>query len=655
MIARTCYWLLPMAFLVSRAGNAQKSSDLEKDYEFALTLFYEEYYPDALEQFLQIAEVDANYEDIPYRIETLHFMAGDYERPLDTLLAYADSYGAEDKFYHYWLGQVFAKKYLFSEAISSWRTFLDMSAYKSPEIVEETRQFIEKAEKSIAFFSAQGEYKVRELPTINTLEDERHPVKIGRGDLAYLHTEVNDAGEEITEIRLRADDSSHKQLFSNIEFSVRGFGAFGHGGPGIYLFDAKGSTMKATAKGTSWTRPEDSNLKIPKSKNGMEIFLSSDEQLAFFISSKGYSKNGTDIYYMRKDPSGKWQRPEALPPHINTLKNQRSPYFDESTANLYFSSDGFESVGGYDVFKVQFDSTSGSWGQPQQLPYPVNTPQDELDFVIGQDGIGYFSSNRLYSKGGLDIYQAQRLIMVDVNGQLVSDDGPTAGGTPKRSITFEPLNYVGDMYQVRADEDGTFKAKLSLNDPYLVSVFERGRIIYEDTLLLADLSEKSQVEVVIPQKASSDETEQIARTRIAAGEIEELDETDIFRAQGKSYFRKGAAVGENIYYEFGVIDKSKGSEETFRSLVELLKANPEETLEISGYTDNVGPADANLWVSRRRAMMVKKLLVQRGINPERLVTTGYGERFPIASNDDEKEGREFNRRIEFYLVKSFGN
>ena len=75
----------------------------------------------------------------------------------------------------------------------------------------------------------------------------------------------------------------------------------------------------------------------------------------------------------------------------------------------------------------------------------------------------------------------------------------------------------------------------------------------------------------------------------------------------------------------------------------------ETALEIAGHTDSAGDAGVNQKLSQRRADVVRKYLVQSGVNPDQLKATGYGETQPVADNRSES-GRKANRRIEFRVL-----
>ncbi len=114
-------------------------------------------------------------------------------------------------------------------------------------------------------------------------------------------------------------------------------------------------------------------------------------------------------------------------------------------------------------------------------------------------------------------------------------------------------------------------------------------------------------------------------------------------------------VGESIVLE-GIVfatDKaaiSPESEATLERALNALNLHPEVAVEIRGYTDNTGSRKTNIRLSQARADAVKNWLVARGISSDRVTTKGYGPDDPIAPNTT-KEGRQKNRRIEFFRTK----
>jgi len=105
-------------------------------------------------------------------------------------------------------------------------------------------------------------------------------------------------------------------------------------------------------------------------------------------------------------------------------------------------------------------------------------------------------------------------------------------------------------------------------------------------------------------------------------------------------------IAQNIYFESGTSDINPGSYPTLEIIFQLLVDNKSMLIEIGGHTDNVGSESNNLQTSLQRAQSVKNWLVTKGANKSLIMAKGYGESDPIATNDDELDGRELNRRIE---------
>lgn len=106
---------------------------------------------------------------------------------------------------------------------------------------------------------------------------------------------------------------------------------------------------------------------------------------------------------------------------------------------------------------------------------------------------------------------------------------------------------------------------------------------------------------------------------------------------------------ERIEFAYRKADLTPQSLPVLEAVREILVAHPELLrLEIQGHTDDIGPNDYNLELSRERAEAVRAWLVAQGIEAARLSALGYGESRPLADNDND-EGRQANRRVEFHI------
>lgn len=109
-------------------------------------------------------------------------------------------------------------------------------------------------------------------------------------------------------------------------------------------------------------------------------------------------------------------------------------------------------------------------------------------------------------------------------------------------------------------------------------------------------------------------------------------------------------VFSNLEFATGSAEIAASSYASLDMLVELLEKRPEYRIYIAGHTDNTGNAKLNEKLSKDRAESVRKYLVDKGIDPERIKTEGFGSSRPVESNETP-EGRQKNRRVEFRVIK----
>ncbi|MBL4623913.1 MAG: PD40 domain-containing protein, partial [Flavobacteriales bacterium] len=178
-----------------------------------------------------------------------------------------------------------------------------------------------------------------------------------------------------------------------------------HDGKEIFIYrDSKqGDIYLANRDGDSWDRPKPIK-EINTGYHESSACFSFDKKTIYFVSDKPGGYGGRDIYYSNKQEDGTWGIPENLGGKINTQYDEERLYIHPNGKIIFFSSQGHNSMGGYDIFFSELDD-SGNWGKPENLGYPINGPDDEISFVITAEGDrGYFSSYRPGGKGDRDIY-----------------------------------------------------------------------------------------------------------------------------------------------------------------------------------------------------------------------------------------------------------
>lgn len=109
----------------------------------------------------------------------------------------------------------------------------------------------------------------------------------------------------------------------------------------------------------------------------------------------------------------------------------------------------------------------------------------------------------------------------------------------------------------------------------------------------------------------------------------------------------------DVLFDFDKASLKPGGQRAANNLAQFLQEYPERNVMIEGFTDIVGPADYNQELSRRRANAVRQELLNQGISASRIRIRGYGEQYPVASNNTEA-GRQQNRRVEVIISDQDG-
>ncbi len=132
--------------------------------------------------------------------------------------------------------------------------------------------------------------------------------------------------------------------------------------------------------------------------------FSADMQSLYFSSNRPGGFGGMDLYVSRYLGNQRWSEPKNLGPSINTSGDEMFPFLHFDNATFYFTSNGWKSIGGSDIFVSRL--VEDQFSAPVNLGYPVNTIDNESGLVVNASGkVAYFSSDRYGGFGQMDIYQ----------------------------------------------------------------------------------------------------------------------------------------------------------------------------------------------------------------------------------------------------------
>lgn len=348
--------------------------------------------------------------------------------------------------------------------------------------------------------------------------------------------------------------------------------------------------------------------------------ISSDGRTLYFVRGLGSTARNLDLYYSTLSAEGYWSEAKKVEGLINTPEKETSPYIHFDNQSLYFSSNGHPGMGDLDFF-VSRRQPDGTWGEPQNLGYPINTPGQEFSLIVAPDGkIGFFSSDNIEGGYGLlDLYsfelpeESRAQEIAYIKGRVINKK---TREPISAEIEFSDINKNTVVLTEQSGKDGNYFSVLPGRADYALSIQKKGFLFYSKNFTLS--------------------TESAERAYVLNVELIPIE-------VGKK------VKLENIFFDFDSYKLQERSFSELNTIYSFLKENPGVEISIEGHTDNQGTAAYNKSLSENRAKSVYTYLVEKGIAKERLSYKGYGDTQPVATNDTE-EGRALNRRTEVKIT-----
>lgn len=374
-----------------------------------------------------------------------------------------------------------------------------------------------------------------------------------------------------------------------------------------------------------WNKPVNLGPSINSAQWESQPSFSSDGKTLYFVRGNPL-RNGTvkniDIFYSVVEADGKFGTAVRLPENINSKGEEESVFIHPDNQTLYFSSRGHVGMGGADIFMSR-RKADGTWGDPVNLGFPVNSADDENSLLVSPSGrMAYFASDREGGVGGLDLYE------FELPAELKPEPITYVKGSVYNAQTREPLEASFELIDLESQKlltrsysqkNGEFLVTLTANKNYLVNVSRDGFLFYSDNFILKDLKTDFNKPFVL----------NIPLEPIDTGSTVEL---------------------KNVFFDVNKSELRPESRTELDKLVSFLLKNPNLKIELGGHTDNTGDKKANQVLSENRAKAVQEYLVTVGkIGAGRLTYKGYGDTRPKVANDTP-ENKAKNRRTEFKVT-----
>lgn len=302
-------------------------------------------------------------------------------------------------------------------------------------------------------------------------------------------------------------------------------------------------------------------------------------------------------------------------------------------------------MGSYDIYKSVYNAKNNVWTEPENLGYPINTPDDDIFYITSSDGKrAYYSSVREDGLGYTDIYLITTPEgMKDIEPVVEKKKEPVSQNVVEPKKVVVPLRYLVNIVDAQSKAPLAVKVRLQgLNDNVIVSSIPVSPGIYEFKITHPSAKD---YRLSIEKEGYVFLNENV-KIQGASGNEQSLNRTVQLRKLSVGTI----SVLRNIYFDYDRATFTTQSYSDLNKLEAMLRQNSLLKVEISGHTDNYGHWKYNTTLSQKRAEAVKDYLTKKGIDSRRVKAMGYGESKPLATNDDEDEGRELNRRVEFKVL-----
>jgi peptidoglycan-associated lipoprotein len=404
-----------------------------------------------------------------------------------------------------------------------------------------------------------------------------------------------------------------------------------------------------------WTEPAILPINDSLAWDGSPAF-SRDGKTLYFASNRAGGAGGIDLYRTNMDASGRFSKPVNMGRDINTAGDEMFPYVAEG-GKLYFASDGHPGLGKLDLFSAT--RTQGVI-TIENLGLPFNSPQDDFGLVFYKDlNKGFFASNRSGGKGDDDIYyfagpeepdSTDIAKHTDPNDPLNPNNPNYVNGKPKvvryflagsvvttgssptpidsAIVHILPDTSDTQIAQLPTSAEGKFgKQPVEEGKSYSLLVERKGYISKREPFTMNGRS-------IPPIFLTKEITDTTYNVTIRLDKLE-LNKTFVL---------------ENIYYDLDKYNIRPDAAIELDKLVQILKDNPTMKIELSSHTDARATDAYNMTLSQNRAESAVAYLNTKGIDADRMVARGYGERELIVPNAKTEEEHQRNRRTEFTIL-----
>lgn len=485
--------LLLVCLLIQMVCHSVEAQRAKKNaIYYADSVFFEESFSAALPLYDKILEEYPLEEAVKYHRYVAYHLSDGRGTEMLPMFDYDHVKGPVDKFYDYWMGRIYYQRYEFDKAKEHFQKFLAIEDYKSKQIVTDVKNHLYRIKKAEPYYNKPDDYIVEQLQApVNSKFSDISPAFFGGHDeLLFASSRPNSAQPNKKEDKFLIYHSlkSGKQWQSPT--LLERLGVFSKNNAMIEVVNNSGKLfMNSRDEGglffseptdDGWTYPRKFNSELSKSQIGSHFFISDDEASIYFAFRRpGY---GFEIYETHYDLiNNTWSTPAPVKGQVNSRKSEDYPFLSHDGKYLYFSSNRRSSMGGYDIYRSTLDETTGLWSEAENMGFPINTTDDDINFQLNDDDIsGFFSSNRLHTNGDFDIYYFHKEGKVVAQGNVF--DKATGDRVSDVKVDFQLVKYSDETFHSMTNEAGRYQTTLFENEEYVVQLSKEDRVFHEEKL-----------------------------------------------------------------------------------------------------------------------------------------------------------------------------
>ncbi|GAA4451408.1 OmpA family protein [Rurimicrobium arvi] len=644
----------------NKANDPVKDLPYDKKLKWADNLYKEGSYFNAMEYYKQLKQEQPRLPYLSYQLAECCYATRDYVQGAGY---YQEAYAAgktlypEAKFKEAVMLKMSGK---FDDAIIAFNQFITDNPKTFKKAKKRAKIEIDGCVMAKNSINAPQPFTLKNAgPNVNSAYTESAPYPLGDTGLLYSSMRQN----QVVQVDRRNSEAymsrfmvSTKQKFVDdvdsfqwaLDFKDGDFnnprahignGCYSPGGDRFYFTRCQEEdSMRVICKifvskfeKNKWGRPTELGEGINEEGSNTHPCIAKvgKKEILFFSSNrKLQSRGGYDIWYSVYDPvKGTYRRPQNVGKQINTDQDEQTPYYDNRVNKLYFASNGWVSMGGFDIFSA--DGGPSRYTNLTNLGYPINTSADEIYYI--KDPVGkpdaYVVSNRIGSYALKnptccdDIWRIQSEPKLRAVGKVVYRK---TGELATESVV-KMLDETGDM-KTFDSPDGNFAFNTARGHNYVITADKSGYV-------------SSRLNVNTNEVKRTDPDDDVEVTIY----LDEIEKNIPFEVH-------------NIYYDFDKATLRPESVASLDTLVNFMKDNPSLSVEIYSFTDGKGDNSYNQKLSRDRAQSVLEYLKNNGIAEDRMAAKAMGKDMPAAPNrtaegKDNPEGRQLNRRTQFRIVK----